>query len=184
MIYVVVGCWTAFIVYWIASSFSQKQSEQRPVTLFRAIAQFLFGFSFFIMIRPDLLHIPKIALTDSASAGIAGVFLCILGLFICIWARRTIAGNWSNSIDFKKGHELVTSGPYSYVRHPIYSGYLTMFLGTALVVGSLGAFIGLVSLLLGTVMRIIQEERLMTGHFKQEYSEYRNRTKALVPCLI
>ncbi len=184
MVYVVVACWAAFMIYWIASSFSQKQVEERPITLFKVLAQFLYGFAFVLLIRPDWFHISQIPVIDSPGIALAGALICILGLFICIWARRTIAGNWSNSIDFKKGHELVISGPYMYVRHPIYSGYLLMFIGTMLVIGNLGGFIGLALLLVGTVMRIFQEERLMTRHFRDVYPEYKKKVKALVPFII
>ncbi len=81
-------------------------------------------------------HVDALALT--------GVVLCIAGLLFCIWARFTLGRNWSGVVTFKGGHDLITRGPYAFVRHPIYTGILIMLAGTVIVhaavaYGSLGA---------------------------------------------
>ena len=53
-----------------------------------------------------------------------GALVCLLGLFVTLWARWTLAGNWSSDVTFKQGHELIRTGPYRFVRHPIYTGIL------------------------------------------------------------
>jgi protein-S-isoprenylcysteine O-methyltransferase Ste14 len=106
------------------------------------------------------------------------------GLALALWARVTLGRNWSGIVTFKENHELIRNGPYSYVRHPIYSAILMMMLGSALAIGTLGALIGLPLILLGVWLKLRQEEALMTKHFPAEYSSYRSQVRALIPGLL
>src|SRR2546430_664453 len=72
-----------------------------------------------------------------------GAVLCIAGLAFCVWARFTLGRNWSGLVTLKGGHELITSGPYAFVRHPIYTGLLTMCVATALVLGHIAGIIAI-----------------------------------------
>ena len=106
-----------------------------------------------------------------------------IGLALAIWARVTIGSDWSGSVDLKEGHRLVAHGPYSYVRHPIYTAILIMLLATALSIGSLGSLLGFAPCFASFWIKLDKEEALMTKHFPREYPEYRARVKALVPFL-
>ena len=72
--------------------------------------------------------------------------VCVLGLFVAIWARRTLAGNWSSDVTFKRDHELIQTGPYRYAPASHLQGLLLMALGTALAGGQLRAWLGLLLL--------------------------------------
>jgi protein-S-isoprenylcysteine O-methyltransferase Ste14 len=80
----------------------------------------------------------------------------------------------------KEGHGLVTSGPYRYVRHPMYTGGFIACLGSAIVCG--GAFVFLL-VILGSLFlwRVSAEDKLMAQQFPTEYPDYKKRTKALIP---
>lgn len=82
---------------------------------------------------------------------------------------------------FKENHELVQSGPYALVRHPIYTALLLMYLGTALAIGTVGALIGLPIFFLSFWIKFRQEEVVMITHFGDQYVEYRKRVRAIVP---
>lgn len=179
--YVVVGCWAVFLLYWLISALKQKQTQEKPIwTLNNVVAQVLFSFPFVILIRPDIFGWERV-LFDNVVVDSVGVFFCVLGLIICILARNAIASNWSKNLDFKKGHELVQHGPYKRVRHPIYTGFLSLFLGSALAAGTIGGLIGVVLLLCGCLLRIRQEEQLMMKHFKEQYTLYKQSAKRLIP---
>jgi protein-S-isoprenylcysteine O-methyltransferase Ste14 len=109
------------------------------------------------------------------------IVLTVTGLVVAIAARRTLAGNWSRAVAFKEDHELVTTGLYRYVRHPIYTGILLMILGTALFVGTPSAVVGFLVIVLAIWFKLRAEEELLTEHFPREYPAYKNRTRSLIP---
>jgi len=110
-----------------------------------------------------------------------GLALEVLGLCVAIWARVTLGGNWSSAVAFKENHKLVTSGPYRFVRHPIYTGMMAMFLGVAVYLGAIVSFLGILFLFASFWIKSRQEERLMEKHFPKEYGKYKKTTKALIP---
>ena len=114
----------------------------------------------------------------------AGNVICVAGLFVTLWARWTLAGNWSSDVTFKEGHELIETGPYRFVRHPIYTGLLIMCVGTAIEIGMLRGILGLALMTLGFWIKLKQEERLLMRHFPEEYPAYSKRVKALVPYVL
>jgi protein-S-isoprenylcysteine O-methyltransferase Ste14 len=118
---------------------------------------------------------------NSTPLSVAGVILVTIGLGITIVARRTLAGNWSNVVDVKVDHELITTGIYRYARHPIYTGVLLMGLGSGLSKGTMGIFILFLALLGFFWFKARQEEKLLTKHFPKEYPAYKKRVKALIP---
>jgi protein-S-isoprenylcysteine O-methyltransferase Ste14 len=100
------------------------------------------------------------------------------------WARFTIGTNWSGAVTFKEGHELIQSGPYCLVRHPIYSALLLMGLGTALNYDEPYGLVVLGVSLVVFVAKMRLEEKLMIEHFGEQYVDYRRRVKALIPFIV
>jgi protein-S-isoprenylcysteine O-methyltransferase Ste14 len=106
--------------------------------------------------------------------------LTLLGIVFAIWARIHLGRNWSAAPAVKEKHELVVSGPYRFVRHPIYTGALLAVLGTALT----GRLFAIGILILFSVMvfrRIGKEETIMLALFPNDYPAYQARTKKLMP---
>lgn len=176
-------CWTIFVVYWALSARSVKATAEMQNWAGRLAQRvpLTLGFAmFFVRFNPGnpleriLIRRTPIVL-DCAAA------LCLLGLLGAIWARRTLAGNWSGAVTLKKGHELVKTGPYRYVRHPIYTSLLLMLLGSPLALGRVSAWVGFLLFCVGLWIKIMQEERLMLRHFAEEYRAYRAEVKALIP---
>ena len=112
---------------------------------------------------------------------LAGLGVTILGCLFAIWARFTLGSNWSGRAAVKAGHELITRGPYSIARHPIYTGLLVSALGTAIAEGEMRCIVGFVLIQLALMVKMSQEERLMMQAFPQAYPAYRQRVKALIP---
>jgi protein-S-isoprenylcysteine O-methyltransferase Ste14 len=107
--------------------------------------------------------------------------LLALGLAFTVWARVYLGRNWSGTVTLKEGHELIRSGPYTYVRHPIYTGLLVALLGSAVACGELRAMIGL-GLVAGAFIRKLRiEERFMREIFPGQYERYCAEVPALVP---
>src|SRR5260370_42714657 len=117
----------------------------------------------------------------SPAVEITAAVLCAGGLILAIWARPAIGSNWSGIVTLKRDHELVTRGPYCYVRHPIYSAILMMFLATALAVGRLRGLLGFALSFVSCWIKLRQEKALLMRPFPDQYPPSRARAKALVP---
>ena len=185
MHWVVLACWAIFLVYWRITARAVKPAQETRadvvVRLWNLLAPPVLGL-LFVVSMPRLAVYPfAIRLLHSTLLQAAGTALVVLGLVIAILARRTLAGNWSSTIELKVDHELVTTGPYRLVRHPIYTGILTMALGLALSSGTVGALVFLLLILSYLVFKLRREEALMAEHFPEQYPEYRRATKALLP---
>ncbi len=187
--YVVIACWVVFCLYWLISARSVKATRETKGWLagnWHGIWLLIGGL--FLSSPPFLAHlgVPLSFLTIlliPRSIVVYGVIivLTVTGLVVAIVARRTLAENWSRAVAFKEDHELITSGLYNYVRHPIYTGILLMILGTALFVGTASAGIGFLIMLVAIGFKLRAEEELLSEHFPREYPRYKSRTKALIP---
>ncbi len=112
-----------------------------------------------------------------------GLFMTIAGVMFAIWARVTLGRNWSGIVTVKQNHELIRTGPYAWVRHPIYTGITIAVIGTVIFDGELRSIILFVAILLALTHKMKIEEQFMTEQFGSEYARYRQKTKALVPFL-
>jgi protein-S-isoprenylcysteine O-methyltransferase len=99
------------------------------------------------------------------------------------WARLFLGGNWSSNVTLKQDHTLVQSGPYRIVRHPIYTGLLVALLGTAIALGELRCFLGVLLAAIAWKIKSMSEETLMVQQFGDQYARYREQVKGLVPYL-
>ena len=112
-----------------------------------------------------------------------GAAVTVAGLLFAVWARQHLASNWSSSVTIKQDHELITTGPYAVVRHPIYTGILTGFLGTAIALSQVRGVIGFVVIFIVFWAKLRKEEEWMRSQFGETYATYARETAALVPYL-
>lgn len=105
----------------------------------------------------------------------------ILGVALACWSRYVLGRNWSSVVQIKQGHELIESGPYRYVRHPIYTGILLAYLGNVLNEGDVRGAIGFAILFASFWRKLRKEEAMLGATFGASYAAYRTRTKALLP---
>jgi protein-S-isoprenylcysteine O-methyltransferase Ste14 len=110
-----------------------------------------------------------------------GVTLVAAGLLLAVWARVKLAGNWSGTVTLKEGHEIVRSGPYRWIRHPIYTGLLLAFLGSAVALAQWRGLVAVVLAMGAFLWRIRLEERRLGAHFGAAYAEYRRTNWAIIP---
>jgi protein-S-isoprenylcysteine O-methyltransferase Ste14 len=178
---ILLACWGAFAFYWLLASLGVKKAAQtqgsKAIFWFRTsqIANFVL-LAGVIPFRPF-----NFVLWSEPVVAAIGAGLCVMGTAFAIWARKTLAANWSSSVTFKEQHELITHGPYRLARHPIYTGLMLMMLGTVLVLGRVDSLAALITRAILYVFKIRNEERLMEQHFPEQYSAYRSRVRALVP---
>ncbi len=168
--------WAAFWIYWLAAAFSMKAGRvpwSRELGIRAVIVVLVIVLARFGVFRGHGLH------TDRWRAGL-GIVLFVLGLGFAIWARLHIGRNWGTPMTRKDDPELVCSGPYRLVRHPIYSGILLAGAGTAVAL----SWQWLIPVLLAGVYFVYSatvEERYLTEQFPESYPAYKRSTKMLVP---
>jgi protein-S-isoprenylcysteine O-methyltransferase Ste14 len=190
--YIVTICWAIFCLYWLVSARSVKSTRQTKGWLagnWHSIwlligGLFLSNVPFLAKVGVPVSSLTILLIPHSIVINAGIIVFAVTGLIVAMMARRTLAGNWSGAVAFKENHQLITTGLYHYVRHPIYTGILLLVLGTALSVGTLSAGIGFVIIVLGIGFKLRAEEALLTQHFPKEYPPYKNRTKALIPYIV
>jgi len=113
-----------------------------------------------------------------------GFALTAAGCAFGVWARALLGGNWSAQVTLKQGHELVRSGPYALIRHPIYAGFLAGLLGTALVIGEMRALLAFAIALVAWFDKTRLEERFLLDKFDGAYVEYIRSVKRFIPFVL
>jgi protein-S-isoprenylcysteine O-methyltransferase Ste14 len=181
--------WLVFIVFWLVNAPKSKKDELRRGSWLTALAiRVAIVVAVILLIRLPagrrLLQASRALFSFSNfTFGIAGAILCVVGVTTAVWARAWLGSNWSPQPSVKAAHVLVTSGPYHLIRHPIYTGMPLAALGTAIDAGIIGLVIFVV-IAVFLIRRIPIEEKLMMEVFQEQYSEYKRRTKALIPFVV
>ena len=183
---IISACWILFSVIWLLAAFWTKRPVYRESRLQRmryAIPLLLGGF---LLAKGHRLSDPLNLRVIPRAEALAwtGIVLCIAGLALCIWARFTLGRNWSGLVTLKAGHELIVRGPYSLVRHPIYTGLLAMFVATVIVLGHVAGIIATPFVFVSLWIKLRYEEKLMLDKFPNEYAAYQQRVKRLIPFVL
>ena len=170
--------WLVFWAYWTLSAVGAKRGSHHglatrvPFIVTAALVVVLLRGA-----RAGSLEVHSLVLRC------VGVVLFLAGLALAVWARLNLGRNWGMPMTRKDEPELVTSGPYRLVRHPIYSGVLLAVLGTALAT-TLYWLVALVILGAYFLFSARVEERMLEGEFPDAYPGYRAHTKMLIPFLL
>jgi protein-S-isoprenylcysteine O-methyltransferase Ste14 len=173
--------WVAFSLYWDAAAKNAAPAKSAESRTSRRIHVFLTNVAVLLELVP-LRGLRRFLPLSSATMA-AGLAVEAMGLFLAILARRHLGRNWSGEISIKVDHQLIRSGPYKMLRHPIYTGLLTMYAGTALVTGTWLALAGFAMAAFAYGRKIRLEEANLNVAFGPEYEAYRRETWALVPGL-
>lgn len=174
-----IALWAVFGIYWDAAAknaAAAKSSESRGS---RAVHVFLANAALILELAP-IRGLGRLWPFSLWVMG-AGVAVEAIGLYLAIWARRHLGRNWSGEITIKVEHQLIRSGPYRWLRHPIYTGLLMMYAGMVVVTGERLAVVGLAMALIAYWRKIRLEEANMDVAFGADYAAYRRETWALVP---
>jgi protein-S-isoprenylcysteine O-methyltransferase Ste14 len=111
----------------------------------------------------------------------AAALITTLGLLFTVWARIHLGRNWSGTVTIKRDHELIASGPYAIVRHPIYTGLIVAFIGSAMARGEWCSVLAVFIAWAALWRKLRLEERWMVERFGEQYIAYSRRVPALVP---
>lgn len=177
--------WIAFLIYWQIKAVNTKKTQRLEPGVSRILRALTMLFAIVLLsttwIPGAWFYIP-LWRTGLWPFWI-GAAVTVGGLLFAVWAREHLGRNWSRSVAIKQDHELITTGPYSVVRHPIYTGILGGFLGLAIALSEVRGFVVLVLFFFVFWDKYSLEERWMHAEFGETYAEYVHRTAALVPYL-
>ncbi|MGA8036023.1 MAG: isoprenylcysteine carboxylmethyltransferase family protein [Candidatus Acidiferrales bacterium] len=176
-------CWFALALFWIVTSLGVKQkakaesSTERWTHLSFLIAGALLLFKSdwpwaFLQARlyPDVVWIQW-----------TGAGLTLAGVLFAIWARISLGRNWSAEVQIKQDHQLIRTGPYNYIRHPIYTGVLLGLLGNTVAIGEVRGALAYVVIVIGFIRKAKKEEMFLAGQFGSAFKEHRRRTGFFLP---
>jgi protein-S-isoprenylcysteine O-methyltransferase Ste14 len=177
--------WIAFLVYWRIKAAHTKASQRVEPTA-SALLRILAFVIVIILFSTTLIPLPwlyhQLWLPGLWPFWI-GAAVTVAGLLFAIWARVHLSSNWSSEVTIKQDHELITTGPYALVRHPIYTGILTGLLGTAIALSEVRGFIAVGLVFVVLLAKLRREEKWMQSQFGETYATYSHKTTALVPFL-
>jgi protein-S-isoprenylcysteine O-methyltransferase Ste14 len=175
--------WWSFVTYWVVSAWWVRKTKFIEPFLAR-MAHFWVGtFALLILAFHGLLPAPMNwqLWPENRFSFWTGAAVMLSGLAFAVWASIHLGRFWSGAITLKEGHRLIRSGPYRFVRNPIYTGILTGVAGTAITLGQVSGLVALVILWAVYSWKIHREQHLLSGEFGEEYAVYCRDVPSLVP---
>jgi len=175
--------WIVFLLYWRIKAAGTKSTQRLEPAASRIVRAIVF-LIVIVMLSTTRIPLPWLY-RQIWPQGVwpfwMGAAVTVGGLLFAIWARQHLASNWSSQVTIKQDHELITSGPYTLVRHPSYTGILAGFLGSAIAVSQVRGVIGFVLIFFVLWAKLRLEEEWMRTQFGETYASYADHTAALVP---
>lgn len=175
--------WLLFVLFWLASALKRKKTKQRESGSQRLayIAPLLIAFVLLYNGRADFGWMATYFVPHTPEVRWAGVAIMAVGVAIAFWARVHLGTNWSGVVTLKEGHELIRSGPYRNIRHPIYTGILVAFLGNVLVNGQMRGLIALAIIWASFFIKARREEKFLAQEFGPKFEEHTQHTGMFLP---
>jgi protein-S-isoprenylcysteine O-methyltransferase Ste14 len=183
---IIAGLWLLFVVYWAVAAVGAKRDASRRLWRGGIGLRLVLILTIAVVVRSPALR-EFLAETQRSTShsdvfGWTGVALCVIGFGLAVCARWYLGSNWGMPMSRKEQPELVTSGPYAYIRHPIYTGLILAMLGSAIGVNIFWAVM-LVPVGAYFIYSARREEAIMLELFTVQYTAYRARTGMLAPRL-
>ena len=175
--------WLAWVAYWFLASRAAKPTERREPMSSRLLHVLPLLVAVWLVWAEK---VPSTFLNERLFPWVpsefwAGALVTALGLLFTVWARIHLGRNWSGTVTIKRDHELIAGGPYAIVRHPIYTGLIVAFIGSAMARGEWRGILAVFIAWAALWRKLRLEERWMIERFGEHYIAYCRRVPALVP---
>lgn len=175
--------WLLFGVYWLVSALKRKKTKQRESVLQRIGYTLPLAVVFYLLYQPQAYYgwLDNRFFPAGPFGEWLGVFLTAAGIGIAFWARWHLGTNWSGVVTLKEGHELIRTGPYRSIRHPIYTGILLALLGTAITFGEVRGLFAMAIVWLSFYIKARREESFLSQEFGPGFAEHKQHTGMFLP---
>jgi len=175
--------WLAWLAYWIIAARNVKPTRRREPLVSRLTTIVLTALAAVLLALrgQKLTWLHARFLPQTMIAYWLGLLMVVLGLAFAVWARAHLGRNWSGTVTVKEDHELIRTGPYGMVRHPIYAGLLFAILGSTVAFGEWRGLLAFGLLTIAFLFKLRREERFMSESFPNDYARYRVEVPALIP---
>lgn len=183
---IIVG-WGVFWAYWLISARrTSSQTKRQEPSLSGWLHWILQVLGYWMLLSNWRGFGPLLwrFLPDNIEVRLIGIVILFLGLGFAVWARIHLGQYWSGHVSIKAEHKLIQTGPYKIVRNPIYTGMLFGFIGTAIVIGEIRAWLAIALALSGLFLKIRAEEKFLLEEFGPTYLQYKKKVKTLVPFIV
>jgi len=182
----IAALWIAWLAYWFVAARNAKQTRREESPLSRAGHVVPLGIAAWLLWADTLPghFLMQRMLPATPATFWTGFVVTAFGLGFSISARRMLGRNWSGTVTVKQDHELIRSGPYRYVRHPIYTGLLIAFAGSAIARGEWRGLLAVAIVFAALWRKLRLEERWMIETFGDAYLRYRAEVRALIPFVL
>jgi protein-S-isoprenylcysteine O-methyltransferase Ste14 len=173
--------WNTLMVVWVLLWFGMKRAKklETPWEMTQHVVPVVLGFWLLFGSGWRGLNVQFPPQTPGVLW--AGLGLTALGVGTSIWARLSLGANWSGVVTLKKEHELVRKGLYRWIRHPIYTGILVGFIGTAMIKGDLRGWLGFAIVWLTFYFKARREEKFLRQEFGEGFEEHTRNTGMFLP---
>jgi protein-S-isoprenylcysteine O-methyltransferase Ste14 len=182
--HLILWAWCAWALYWLISSIGNKPTQRREPLgsrLAYVLPLLVGGVLLGVRELPWAAVLGTRLWPRSFLIYCVGFAILIAGLAFAVWARVHLGRNWSGAVTVKEDHELIRTGPYGTVRHPIYTGILAAVIGTVICSGTLRAVLGLVIIAAALLRKLRKEEEFMREVFPGQYQKYCEEVPGLIP---
>ncbi len=175
--------WAAFGIYWVAAGLKGKtaQTQEAPYYRLTRLGILALTFGFLFSQRTSIGILGHRFVFESRLVSYTAFSFAMTGLAIAIWARLHLGQYWSDKVVLKVDHQLIRSGPYAYMRHPIYSGVLLGVAGSALLLGEWRGVLAFAILLCNYVIKARREETILAAQFEDQFQQHIKSTGFLFP---
>jgi protein-S-isoprenylcysteine O-methyltransferase Ste14 len=180
---IIKGLWVLFGLYWLVSAFDRKRTKRRESYVQRFLYVLPLLIAFVLLSGSGLGYgwLSNRFVPDTAATQAIGVLLTAAGVGIACWARYHLGANWSGVVTLKEGHELIRTGPYRAIRHPIYTGILLSLIGTAVATEEVRGLIAVAIAWLSFYVKARREESFLAQEFGTNFSEHCRHTGMFLP---
>jgi protein-S-isoprenylcysteine O-methyltransferase Ste14 len=177
--------WILFALYWLVAALNRKRTKRRESIAQRLLYILPLIAAFYLLYRDGLGYgwLGTRFVRDTPPVQWLAVLITAAGVAIAFWARFHLGSNWSGVVTLKEGHELIRTGPYRTIRHPIYTGILIAFLGNAVLIGQVRGLIGLAIIWASFYTKARREESFLAQEFGPNFNEHTRHTGMFLPKL-